>query len=724
MSGERSPRNGNWQKLLEVFDIEQLAANLEEMLRAETLAPLLESFGLIIDADQAPDLKNACYALAVQFLKIVEGTGSAENIIIREYQRSPVDLGNDLYFRRSVAKYSYIILPGGGTCDIRNHFVCNSIAIRSANFPFLHDSAETILEDIRLQDLSSNPSLKQYKRFLMIAGGGFGKTTTMQHLFLDAATERKKTGLFPVYVEVRHYTKCKSLIDCILRSITHFDPSFTLEQLIRYLELGKMQILLDGLDEMDPLAVEDFQVELNDLADLYPNNQIIIATRDCDAMKSLNTFYRLYLLPFDFRQTNELLDNYLNGPGHDLIKNRILNFMDSGFIRKDGYFVTNPMLLTYAILNQETLTETVAGRIEFYSNAFKMLIKEHDQEKIAYRRHYFSVQDSGEFADVFSEFCAITYLEGVSSFTEETFKHFFNRLKSRKNVANPKSLHWDSFLQDVCATACIMYEKHQKIYYIDTGFQEYLFANYYATVAETKETRDMGKVLWANHASSYTLDAFEMLFHIAPHKFNFCLTLPLLEYIFSGNDDEAFLRFLAMGYDDISYKVFHSEIVKQYSDIITPSSRLDMYFTHESKNIILLFILYNCYDLSTKGFNSYDFRLCYEGAVKDQILATDSGAILSPYYVSLSSIDRDDNTLIYPQEVMDMPDIIRDDNGHPLEFGVSCTLETGEIIEDPEAYDLLINELKKESCQFQTTFLFFKQYYLDIRSEKKLLGYK
>ena len=73
---------------------------------------------------------------------------------------------------------------------------------------------------------------------------------------------------------------------------------------------------------------------------------------------------------------------------------------------------------------------------------------------------------------------------------------------------------------------------------------------------------------------------------------------------------------------------------------------------------------------------------------------------------------------------MDMPDIIRDDNGHPLEFGVSCTLETGEIIEDPEAYDLLINELKKESCQFQTTFLFFKQYYLDIRSEKKLLGYK
>ena len=84
-----------------------------------------------------------------------------------------------------------------------------------------------------------------------------------------------------------------------------------------------------------------------------------------------------------------------------------------------------------------------------------------------------------QFSTVFKEFCAITFKDGALQFDSTTFEAYFKQLKSHQTFENPYKMNVKNFKHDVCSTACMMYEKEYDIFYIDPGFQEFLFAEYY-----------------------------------------------------------------------------------------------------------------------------------------------------------------------------------------------------------------------------------------------------
>ena len=109
-------------------------------------------------------------------------------------------------------------------------------------------------------------------------------------------------------------------------------------------------------------------------------------------------------------------------------------------------------------------------------------------------------------------------------------------------MADVSKFTLDNFQHDVCATACMMYEQESGIFYIDPGFQDYFFAEYYY-FESSEDTKAMAKSLWNRDIDSFrNLDALKMLNEIAPDKTTFCVILPYLERVFRGKSDaEAFL---------------------------------------------------------------------------------------------------------------------------------------------------------------------------------------
>ncbi len=93
-----------------------------------------------------------------------------------------------------------------------------------------------------------------------------------------------------------------------------------------------------------------------------------------------------------------------------------------------------------------------------------------------------------------------------------------------------------NFKHDVSSTACMMYEKEYDIFYIDPGFQEFLFAEYYAQ-ADVVEMEKLKISLQRTSIDKLLcLEALDMLCKLSDFRFKSYVILPFLESIFGGSE--------------------------------------------------------------------------------------------------------------------------------------------------------------------------------------------
>lgn len=306
----------------------------------------------------------------------------------------------------------------------------------------------------------------------------------LQHLFLDAASRYENTGVLPIFLELRYFIDRDKLRDFVVKTVQQKDESFTDEVAEQIFRDGKCVLLMDGLDEIDPSDIDSFHKKLEAFTDRYDKTQVIITSRDCEAINGLRQYMPLYVWPFNEEQAEQLVDKILDSEGKPEIKSQVMDYLSTGFIGKDGVFATHPMLLTFVVKNYPSFELFHKNHILFYRKAYDALLSGHDDNKKPYDRIFRSVDDAEQFTTVFREFCARTYQDGVFKFNLESFGSYFSRLKSYKGFANPYKMKEKTFLSDCCSTACMLYEQNEDIVYIDPGFQEFLFAEYYSRAGE------------------------------------------------------------------------------------------------------------------------------------------------------------------------------------------------------------------------------------------------
>jgi hypothetical protein len=118
-------------------------------------------------------------------------------------------------------------------------------------------------------------SLKE-RRLILLGDVGMGKSTTLLYLHLqdaEAAIANNNNNI-PIYIELKNLTE-KDTIKNKIKSKLEFDDDIMESLFIN----GKLNIFLDGLNEIEQKIKNSIYIQIRNLLDDYPNNFIIITSR-------------------------------------------------------------------------------------------------------------------------------------------------------------------------------------------------------------------------------------------------------------------------------------------------------------------------------------------------------------------------------------------------------------------------------------------------------------
>lgn len=698
VTGSRKPDSSVWGEASKHLSEDNLAKKLLAVLNTKNLKEIMQSFGITFELAEVPDRKMFSAAVAAQFAAIVNGYGTADNIVSTEYKKPPEPVGFKTYLRGAENRYKLVRLPGEDECLLSDVFVCNNIGTSAAVFP--NRITGNYIENATLEKLRTYDRRGEVQRIILIGGCGYGKTLMLQHLFIEAAESSDDTGRLPIMAELRNFSsRYDGFLPFIVDTVREYDDSFTENSAKEVLERGQAQILFDGLDELDPDEVKYFQKKLAELTHRYPNVQVIITSRQCSAIEGIRGFARLYLHPLNEDQVDQLIDKLLLRKQDVDEKKTVMSFFEpgTGYLRRDGFVATNPMLLTVIVSNCEKLKDLNGDKSSLYEMLYDVLIRGHDEEKEAFDRFFHSVGSREEFTQVFRTFCSLTYMDGVFEFDHRTFEKYFKDVKKQEELENPNIFLLARFEHDVCATACMMYEQESGIYYIDPGFQDYFFAEYYY-FEDTEKTKKMGEALRHRQMKSFrNLDGLRMLYHMSPDKTEVCLILPFLKEIFKGTDKkETFMRFLSYGYKECVYTEIDEAVVKHYM----PKAGADKFDcimdTNSPRNILMALIL------DILGLNNSFALGASVNPIKREKGVTHFLIGLTQAYVSqedmtqhtaIRTIDVDiqrldsSNGSEYQSAI---PEIIRDEEGKVVSFGYKYKVDPLLLLSDADRTESFI----------------------------------
>ncbi len=724
-TGPNKPKVAYWKRINnifneKIFDEAAYKTELSSKINDAYMEAVAAEFGIHTEKLNGINKELFAEALTLQFKAIVVGKGFADDIVAATYNSRLTPNVYGEYIQKAVNQYNNMTLLGGEECSLDDGYVCNYIATSSGVFV---RNKRGVIADATLEKLRTFDRRGVSNNILLVASGGMGKTLMLQHLFVDAANKYSETGLLPIFIELREFSfEHRDIFDMIVETVQSMDDSFTREDVHQLLAAGRCQLLLDGVDEIDPSDIKDFQRKLDLFLKRYQDNQVVMTSRACDSFSGIKRFLPLYLLPFDKTQSEELINKLVGDqPG---AKERILDCINKGFINKDGAFVSNPMMLTFIIKRYPQLNTFYKNRFLFYKDAYDTIVVKHDKDKTAYERIYRSVNSTDEFTTVFGEFCGTTYRQGVFQFDTATFDKYFNELKSTELVENPRKLTPNNFRHDACATACMMYEEDLDIFYVDPGFQEYMFAKYYAQ-ADPSETKAMGKALFNVETATFgKWTAFKMLYDHAQEKTEVCLFIPFLESLFKERTEkDAFRQFLVSGYQTLRYVTLDEEAVQKYKP---PAGMMGEVKAINEPKTVLLSVIYKILKerdyarVLVKGENVQFPKLtkvAYTGELVNACFSGETGEKLL-LRCNLQSEFEDASF----EQTHDVSACIRDEAGKIVCFGHEYEIETAAFVNEEETYQSLLEALYDKDGVLRKLFDHVGDYYKQLVEKHKSNG--
>lgn len=727
--GNSSPRN-HWANMAKDYDEKTLVDTLMSALDDENLPKLLQQFE--IESTEPVNKSLLCVAIAQQFKAIIDGKGKSDDCIRDVYLLGNIKADFTDYISKATQRYNVMKLIGGKEVPLVDFFVCNTIGEKEKVFADKQRIKCAYLDNPDLDKIREIYKQRSYDNLktVLIGSGGCGKSLMLQHLFLTAANEYKKTGTLPVFLELRYFAQSDDIFSFIVKTVFAKDESFTDEAARMLLTSGRIRLLLDGFDEIDPSDVNSFLTKLGQFTDKYDRVQVVITSRQNESITGLNGYVKLYVWPFDNDQSMNLIDRILAYQGQLGERDTVIQYISNGFLKKDGVFASHPLLLTYVAMKYPSYSRYNDNPSLFYKATYEALLSGHDDNKKPYDRVFMSVDNADQFSAVFKQFCAISYKDGVLQFDTTTFDAYFYKLTAHQHFENPHKMTLKNFKHDVCSTACMMYEQDVDIFYIDPGFQEFLFAEYYYQASEEEMDELVHSLSKTSFAKLGRFDALEMLCASSELKFKTHVLLPFLEGIYTSDDAESFMRFLQSGFDEIRI-INMDEVCKSiYLFSINPELILYPQNENHAKSILLNYILRDLGVDQEYAFCLYaKDNVPADGIIKSMHITEDmqiSGKLLGQetevdgkkaFLIDCKPVDVFDYiSLIQKNEYNN--DWLTDADNNVVCFGNRITVDSYDITVNTDAYKELIENVKCNSKDTYEVFLQIKQYCKQLKRER------
>jgi NACHT domain/NB-ARC domain len=198
-----------------------------------------------------------------------------------------------------------------------------------------------VIEDSADSSTSLPNIFPRYKRRLvLIAPGGTGKTTLVNHLCDEAAHRRAANSNEPIPLmvlarDVGPDDSGYGLEPIIIRLLRHtYSVDIPMEALQVALQRGDVFLVLDGLDEvLDPSIKAKFVTAINRFSSAYPQTAILITTRPYRTVREdLSGFEVVNIAPWTHEQARRYVSNLASAQRNPLNAARtqeLLTWIDS-----------------------------------------------------------------------------------------------------------------------------------------------------------------------------------------------------------------------------------------------------------------------------------------------------------------------------------------------------------------------------------------------------------
>ena len=718
-SGERPVTEDVWRIIKSELNCGECATKLLQSFNDIYLNDAVAKMEITLGPSESIDKVKLSKALAKQLKYLADKNGETEHTIAELYAADDDLTFYPDYVKKAKDKYKNIsILITDEDVDLESIYVCNSL-YKPATFAVGGNRKEMNLDDPSLESIKG---ISDYT--VLIGNGGSGKSMMLQHLILGSLKEHERTGAFPVLINLGKFD-CKNgkIIDSIKQSILSVDPNFNFELLFdNLLPSGKIQLILDGYDEIDPGEVKYFQDELAAFRSNYSTIQIVMASRGCRALEGVRGYISLYIKSFDRDKCLLLIDKLCSED--EELNAAIKEYMDTNFFTKHTVFKTNPMLLTFIVMHYPIKDYFKGSQRKFYKKVYDTILFGHDEQKPGYDRIFRSVSNSDEFTSVFREFCALTFTSRISKLDENQLSDYFSRLESRKCLSDPGMLNEQTFIRDVCTTACMMYEERQDYYYIDQGFQEYLFAEYQFLNRNEQEVIDVGKAFWQVSSKQFeSLDAFHMLRDMSLDKVEKLFFLPFLKTIFNRKtEDEKFVYLLRNGFNSLTMQYIDPEVISKFEERYQCKLKVSMAEPNMPSTVILSLLLQLLHiDETIQILLEKDMEFLksnlYEVDTVEKYATFGGGKNSTALRVQAHSL----------QEIDMYPELVKGNIFEPEEnviAGYRYRIVVDEITKDIKGNSEMISLLKDESLPFGNMYDLLKGYYCRIEEKFREVSFE
>ena len=567
-------------------------------------------------------------------------------------------------------------------------YVCNRLEKRMRA-----SGSNEVIRTMGLQDIDAAGVIECCPSFMIISGtGGLGKSMMMRHLLLDCAKEYKSINAIPILVPLKDFSdKYDTLLDYIYEKFTSIGIDVPLDKLKGSLLQGQFLILLDGLDEIGSEYRAKFETEVEAFTNRFRKNHFIISSRPYSSFVQFNRFSVFYLQPFDREEAVKLIDKLDFRPDEPSIKQKFRELLNNQLFNTHRAFTENPLLLTIMLMTFEQYAEIPSHMYVFYREAYEALSVKHDASKGAYKRPLRTGLSADQFAEVFGEFCARTYMEEKYELTIEQISAFFDLLKTKDKYSINRIFDVSDFVYDLTTNMCLMFYEDGRYQFTHRSFQEY-FCAFHFSKAKPEKIRAAG-LRFETRQNSYHDKTFNMLYDMIPEKIEEYVFVPFLEQFFETyNIDEGYWEYIKANYPYIRYVEGKSEGIPYNS----------------ANSFLYEFILRN------KGLHRSVARLdfpFYEENVEDEIL--------SIHYFLGDPMDEDcevGDGLITRDEYESTP---IDEVEPPEVVGKEMALDMFEILEDPETYKDLLDFMNTEDFPLKKEYQNAKKWLSDYKRQKK-----
>ncbi|MBE9224725.1 NACHT domain-containing NTPase [Phormidium sp. LEGE 05292] len=338
-------------------------------------------------------------------------------------------------------------------------------------------------------------AVTKYDKLMVLGKPGAGKTTFLRYLATQCISGNIFNNYVPMFIYLKDFANPDvkiGLLDYIGKELSnnHIDNN----QIVRLFELGRILLLLDGLDEVRQEYDRRVLKEIRDISQRFPNNKFILTCRIAAKEYTFEHFTDVEVADFNQEQIQAFVSKWFSYKNN--ISNSDQRFMENLQNNQSiKELANNPLLLTLLCIEFEDAGDFPNSRAELYKRATHTLLRKWDATRIIERDNAYKHLSVPRKEDLLSYLALTTFEKGEYFWrqqdVQEYIASYIKNLAESSQVPEALALDSEAVLKSIEAQHGLLVERAREVYsFSHLTFHEYFAAKEIVSKANPNEFND------------------------------------------------------------------------------------------------------------------------------------------------------------------------------------------------------------------------------------------